>query len=31
MPLNGGDKKAHHVYFVVASMQILPDFEFVSR
>ena len=25
------DKKAHHVYFIVASKRIFPDFEFVSR
>ena len=29
MPVNGGDKKAHHVYFIVARKLILPDFEFV--
>ena len=31
MPVNGGDKKAHRVYFIVAIKYILPDFEFVSR
>ena len=31
MTVNGGDMKAHHVYFIVASKLILPDFEFVSR
>ena len=31
MPVNDGDKEAHHVYFIVARNYILPDFEFVSR
>ena len=30
MSVNGGDKKSHHVYFIVASKKILPDLEFVS-
>ena len=31
MPVNSGDKYADHVYFIVASKEILRDFEFVSR
>ena len=31
MPINGGDKWAYHVFFIVAIKQILPEFEFVLR